>query len=175
VSLVLLGGGPGVGKSTLAGVLSGAMGWPVVDADSLRKDLLGIDHDDHHVDLHPDLYSEVATAGTYCGLIDRATTLLEAGESVVLDATWARADHREQARRAAHQHGARLIELECHLDPTVAKARIARRQRSGTDPSDATPDLVGTPRDAWPAALRVDTSNPVDTICDRVIAGILAR
>lgn len=175
VSLVLLGGGPGTGKSTLAGALSGAMGWPVVDADSLRKDLRGIDHDDHHVDLHPDLYSEATTEQTYCGLIDHAATLLDAGESVVLDATWARADHREQARRAAHQHGARLIELECHVDPAVAKARIDRRQRSGTDPSDATPDLVGARRDVWRAALPVDTSDAVDSICDWVIARTLTR
>jgi len=175
VSLVLLGGGPGTGKSTLAGALSGAMGWPVVDADSLRKDLRGIDHDDHHVDLHPDLYSEATTEQTYCGLIDHAATLLDAGESVVLDATWARADHREQARRAAHQHGARLIELECHVDPAVARARIDRRQRSGTDPSDAIPDLVGAPRDLWRAALRVDTSDAVDSICDWVIARTRTR
>ncbi len=171
--MVLLGGGPGVGKSTLARALSAAMGWSVVDADSLRKDLRGIDHDDHRVELHPDLYSEASTEDTYRGLVDRGGTLLDAGESVVLDATWHARVTASWHAAAAHERGARLIELECRLDSTVARERISRRQRSGRDPSDATPGIVGAARDAWPTSVPVDTSDPIDSICDQVIARIL--
>jgi predicted kinase len=172
-TLLLLGGGPGTGKTTLADSLSGALGWPTVDSDALRKDLRGIDHNDHRIDLHPDLYGNTTTEDTYRLLIEHASTVLAAGESVIIDATWARAEHRELARRAAHQQGARLVEIECSLDPDLAKQRILRRQRSGTDASDATPDLVGGVRDIWMSAIPVDTSGSVQAICDEVIDRIL--
>jgi hypothetical protein len=171
-TLVLLGGGPGTGKTTLANTLSDALGWQTVDSDTLRKDLRGIDHNDHRVDTHPDLYDNTTTEDTYRLLIDHAATILEAGESVIVDATWARAAHRELARRAAHQQGAQLVEIECSLDPELAKERILQRQRSGTDASDATADLVGGARDIWPSAMPVDTSGSVEAVCDEVIGRI---
>jgi aminoglycoside phosphotransferase family enzyme/predicted kinase len=172
-TLLLLGGGPGTGKTTLADALSGALGWPTVDSDTLRKDLRGVDHNDHRVDMHPDLYSDTTTEDTYRLLIDHASTLLAAGESVIIDATWARAAHREVARRAAHRHGAQLVEIECSLHPELAKQRVLERQRSGTDASDATPDLVGGVRDNWSSAISVDTSASVEAVCDDVIGRIV--
>jgi predicted kinase len=172
-TMVLLGGGPGTGKSSLADALSGALGWPALDSDTLRKDLRGVDHDDHHVELHPDLYSAASTAETYRVLIDRGASVLAAGESVILDATWASASHRALARQAASDQGARLVEIECRLPPHVASERITARQRNGHDPSDATPSLVDVARDAWPAAATVDTSRPIDEVCDRAVRRIL--
>ena len=172
-TLLLLGGGPGTGKTTIADALSGALGWPIVDSDTLRKDLRGIDHNDHRVDMHPDLYGNTTTDDTYRVLVDHASTMLAAGESVIIDATWARSAHRELARRAAHQQGAQLVEIECTLHPELAKQRILQRQRSGTDASDATPDLVGGARDIWPSAIPVDTSASVDAVCNEVIGRIV--
>jgi len=172
-TLLLLGGGPGTGKTTIADALSGALGWPTVDSDTLRKDLRGIDHNDHRVDMHPDLYGNTTTDDTYRMLVDHASTMLAAGESVIIDATWARSAHRELARRAAHQQGAQLVEIECILHPELAKERILQRQRAGTDASDATPDLVGGARDIWPSAIPVDTSASVDAVCNEVIGRIV--
>jgi uncharacterized protein len=175
MTMVLLGGGPGTGKSSLADVLSGALGWPTLDSDTLRKDLRGVDHDDHRVELHPDLYSPATTDETYRQLIGRGESVLAAGESVILDATWAHAVHRALARRAATAQGARLIEIECHLPAHIAVERIVARQRSGDHVSDATRLLVGRARDAWPTALVVDTSGPPEDVCDHLLARMLSR
>jgi aminoglycoside phosphotransferase family enzyme/predicted kinase len=173
-TMLLLGGGPGTGKSTLADAIGGALGWPTVDADTLRKDLRGVDHDDHRVELHPDLYSPATTDETYRRLIERAAAVLASGESVIVDATWARAAHRSQARRAAIESGARLVEIDCQLDHGTTVARLAARQLHGLDVSDATASLATAPRDHWPTALRIDTSGPVDDVCERAVSLITA-
>jgi aminoglycoside phosphotransferase family enzyme/predicted kinase len=170
VTMLLLGGGPGTGKSTLADSLSDILGWSTVDSDTLRKDMARVDHDDHRVELHPDLYGDSATEDMYRQLIDHASSLLAAGESVIVDASWAREAHRELARLAANRHGAHLIEIQCGLDPDLARQRIRARQRAGSAASDATPDLIGRPQDAWPAAMPLDTAHPVEDLCTYVVA-----
>lgn len=167
--LVLMGGGPGTGKSTLARGLADRFNWTWIDSDTLRKDLRRVDHDDHDVARHPDLYREQTTIDTYEGLVDHAHTLLEAGESVIIDATWGDDRDRALARQLAGADGAELIEFECVLDPELARARIADRFDTGLDPSDATPDLVdqmARQRHRWPSARPLDTSRPVDEVLD---------
>jgi aminoglycoside phosphotransferase family enzyme/predicted kinase len=174
-TVVLLGGGPGTGKTTLAGRLGERLGWLTIDSDTLRKDLRRIDHDDHRVALHPDLYSVETTEATYRLLVGRAATLIRAGESVILDATWASGAHREMASRMTDAEGVRLVEIECDLDPDLARRRIADRQRSAGNVSDATPGLVGTYRDAWPSAIRADTADAVESVCDELIVRLVGE
>jgi aminoglycoside phosphotransferase family enzyme/predicted kinase len=173
-TMMLLGGGPGTGKTTLADALSGELGWPTLDSDTLRKDLCGIDHCDHRVALHPNLYSPVNTEETYRRLIERAGSVLAAGESVIVDATWASARHRALARRAATEAGARVVEVECRLDPDTTVERILWRQRFGQDASDATASLVGEARDPWPAAIQLDTTGPVEDVCHGLVGRTLS-
>jgi aminoglycoside phosphotransferase family enzyme/predicted kinase len=172
-TMVLLGGGPGTGKTTLADAISGVLGWPTLDSDTLRKDLRGVDHNDHRVDLHPDLYSPETTDETYRRLIERAAAVIDSGESVIVDATWARWSDRAQARRAAVESGARLVEIECHVDPDTMVERLLERERHGLDASDATASTVLAPRDLWPTAVRVDTSGPVSEVSERAVAAIM--
>lgn len=167
--LVLVGGGPGAGKTTVARSLADRCNWSVIDSDTLRKDLRGIDHDDHSVEEHPDLYGPEATIATYERLCRHAELLLEAGESVIVDATWGDATRRTLARAVAARHGAALVELECTVDPAVARTRVSDRRRRGEDASDATSDvvdLIARRRDAWPEAHPLDTSRPLEDLLD---------
>lgn len=164
--LVLVGGGPGSGKTTLSHALAQETGWVVVDSDELRKDLASVGHLERTGD-RPDegLYSRQQTDATYEALCRRAGVLLAAGESVVLDASWTDAAHREAARAEGARRGAELVELECRIDPAEARRRVAARQAEGRSPSDAGPeivDLLAGRRDPWPRAVGVDTSRPLE-------------
>jgi uncharacterized protein len=173
-SLILVGGGPGAGKTTVAAGLADALNCSVLDSDTLRKDLFGVDHDDHDVAAHPDLYADATTQRTYERLVAQAGRLLADGESVILDATWAHAAFRELACAEAERHGAALVEIECVLDARLAKRRITDRQRRGLDPSDAHPALVDqAQREPWPTASRIDTDDAPDAILDAVFTSIL--
>jgi predicted kinase len=158
--LILVGGGPGTGKSTLAENLSDALGCAVLGSDEIRKDLAHVAHSDHPVAAPQEgIYIGEMTTRVYDEIIRRAAALLERGESVALDATWTSAEHRELARRVATDHSASCFELECHIDRSLARERVTERLASTVDPSDATPEIVdhlASLRDPWPRALSVN-------------------
>jgi aminoglycoside phosphotransferase family enzyme/predicted kinase len=167
VRLVLVGGAPGTGKTTLSDGLGDALGATVLSSDEVRKDLAGIAHHDHRgAALDEGMYSADATARTYEELVRRATELLELGESVVLDASWPTDARRAAARRAAAATRSELHELRCVLDPDAAAARVLRRGatgRSRTDASDATPEIaraLAARIEPWPEAVELDTGGP---------------
>ena len=168
--MVLIGGGPGTGKTTLSNGVSSQMGWVSLNSDELRKDLTGYGH--HEVAAAPfgeGIYSAEITERTYQTLMDRALTLLEQGESVVLDATWAGKDGRIQAKATAEAASAEFFEFECDLGPEDAKQRISDRARQRReDASDATVGIVDrafAERDPWPSATPIlTTQTPGDAL-----------
>jgi hypothetical protein len=105
VRLVLVGGLPGTGKSTLARNLGAVTGWTVLRSDALRAECFGPRPGG------PDAfgqgrYEPERVAEVYAELLDRAGPLLRVGQSVVLDAPWRRADWRRAARQLAERAGA---------------------------------------------------------------------
>ncbi|MEX5709178.1 AAA family ATPase [Parafrankia sp. FMc6] len=100
--LVLVGGLPGTGKSTLAShLVSGEDDWV--------------------------LLSSAATEHSYVELLTRARHALERGRSVVIDASWSSRRVRARAAELAAECDAHLMQLRCVVPPRVAVARIADR------------------------------------------------
>lgn len=149
--LLLVGGLPGTGKSTLARRLSDETGWALLRTDEVRREL----------ELGDDRYAPEAVAAVYDELLRRARDLLDAGASVVLDASWVGDDQRAAAAKTAQEGGAELAELCCTCDDAVAAARIGERLEKGKDASEATEAVrraMAASMDPWPAAVVVDTS-----------------
>jgi aminoglycoside phosphotransferase family enzyme/predicted kinase len=163
VVLILVGGLPGTGKSTLAAALADRLDCTVLRSDEVRKDLAGIGHTTPAGSAYRQgLYDEGTTAATYRELLDRARSLLELGEPVVLDASWSSREWREQAAAVADATSSDLVELRCDAPTSVTRQRLAHRARTGLDASDATVGIAAQMAgdfDAWPTATTVDTSD----------------
>ena len=162
VRLVVVGGLPGTGKSTLAQGIAAEVGALLVRTDEVRKELAGLRSDQPApADLGSGIYSAEATARTYQEVLHRAGLALGMGESAVLDGSFLDARWREEARAVAAAASADLVELRCEAPAEVAADRIRRRAVAGRDPSDATPEIAAALAAAaapWPLATTIDTA-----------------
>jgi len=161
VRLVLVGGSPGTGKTTLAAGLGDLTAWSVLDSDETRKDLAGLAHQaSAGADFGEGLYRPEVTETVYARLLDQAARLLATGESVVLDASWTSEARRAAARAVAQAHHADLVELRCVSSPAVVRTRVAARARRGGVATDADAGIarrLAQAQDPWPAAVDIDT------------------
>lgn len=173
VRLVLVGGLPGTGKSTLAGRLADHLGAVLLSSDRQRKELAGLAAaTSAHSAYRTGIYTPEHSRHCYDELMRRAGQLLDRGESVVLDASWIRAGDRALAARLAADSHAELVALRCTLPATVAAARIAAR--NGADPSDADPAIataMAADADPWPEAIEITTATtPAQTVAAALAA-----
>lgn len=164
IRLVVVGGLPGTGKSTLAAELSEAIDAAVLSSDPLRKELVGAGGDGSTAaDYRTGAYADEVTEATYAGLLDRARVLLARGESVILDASWVELGHRQAARALAAELGAEVTELRCTCPTDLAAARMRARAAAGDHESDADEDIaaaMAADADPWPEAVPIDTGGP---------------
>lgn len=174
VRLVLVGGPPATGKTTLARTLADITGWPVFHSDEIRKELAGLDPTSSAAaPLDGGLYASSWSERTYAALLDRARELLERGSSVILDASWSTEDRRIGAADLATRTASRLTSFRCTVEPHVADERAATRARQGLDASDATAAIAAELRSRftlWPGAVPVDTTEPPDRVGQQVLA-----
>ncbi len=164
IRLVLVGGLPGSGKTTIASALADRAGWTRLSSDLVRKGRAGLAPDRP---APAELYTPGRTEDTYAALLEEAGRHLREGTSVVLDASFADARHREVARETAAAAVARCVELVCLLPDDVAEHRLVVRPAG---PSDATPQVrrdMAARFAPWPEATVLDTAGPV--------AGTLSR
>ena len=132
-------------------------------SDEVPKDLAGLGHTTRSPESYGEgLYDERTTAMTYDALLERARSLLELGEPVILDASWSRARWRDKARAVASATSSDLVELRCDAPVEVARERLVARALAGVDVSDATSESAARmagDADPWPTATTIDTSS----------------
>lgn len=168
IRVVMVGGGPGVGKTLLSQRLAEHYGYVHLSTDEIRHDVAGVPHGQHaFAPIDQGIYDASTVDATYDEQRREACSLVTGGHGVVLDASWASNRHREALRRAVRDLGVEPIEIQCVLDDDITRERIARRLANPDDPSDATPELVDllrTRRAPWPEAHQVDTAADVDGV-----------
>jgi aminoglycoside phosphotransferase family enzyme/predicted kinase len=162
VRLILVGGGPGTGKTTLARGLAERLGAQLISTDDVRAEMvrLGELAGSPGV-LDEGLYTPANVAAVYEGVLRRAHLSLGEGRTVVLDGTWGDPRHRERARQLSQTTAARMLEFVCAapLDATVARIRTRTETSSQATPEIATA-LAERDADVWPGAHRLDTTRP---------------
>jgi uncharacterized protein len=169
--LVLVGGLPGTGKTTLAGGLADRFGAVVLSSDRVRKELAGIDPAARAgAAFGEGIYSPERTDELYAELQRRAEQLLARGESVLLDASWTSARHRAGAVEVARRTSSELLQLQCRVGAETAGRRIKCRVGSASDAGLPVATAMATVADPWPEATPIDTSQSVDASLEQAAA-----
>ncbi len=140
VQLIVIGGGPGTGKTTLAHALARRIGAQVISTDDVRQELQRSGAVSGRAgDLNEGLYAPDNVAKVYDEVLLRASSLLSDGSTVILDGTWRDQPLRERAHRLAIATSSPLVDFTCSLPLREAQERIAAR---GPSASDATPQIA---------------------------------
>ncbi len=169
--LLLVGGLPASGKSTLAQALASRLALVVLNSDVVRKRLAGLAPTARAWARYgAGLYSAAATEATYAALLAEARAWLARGYPVALDATFRHAAHRAQAVALAEACGVPWLAVECVCPPAVARGRLAARDTAAETVSDADWAVYEQLAAAWepwtelaPARhLVVDTAEPLE-------------
>lgn len=137
-----------------------------VSSDRVRKELAGLSPDqDAAASYGEGIYTAEWTERTYAEILARAERRLALGESVIVDASWTRADHREGAAETARRMEADLVPLRCEPPADASQQRLRTRSRGA---SDADEDIAGTMAaraQPWPQAIPVNTGgSPSDSV-----------
>ena len=160
--LILVGGGPGTGKTTLARAVANRLGAQVISTDDVRRELResgAIEGPEGTLDAG--LYRPDKVKAVYTAMLHRASVLLARGVSVILDGTWHDPHERQRARHVADEHACPTVELACTVPLSVATERISTLPPGS---SDATPDIAAAMAAdtlPWTDAHRIDTTRPL--------------
>lgn len=136
--LLLTHGLSGSGKTTFVSELAPRIGAICIHSDLERKRL-------HHLEasqsgkssVQQGIYSAAANTKTYDHLWQLADTLLDAGFSVIVDATFIRPADRRQFAQLATKWQCPLAILDFQINEELLRRRIRLRREKGASMSDA--------------------------------------
>ena len=179
-SLIITCGLMGSGKSSIASALAFELGTELHSSDLVRKEIAQVPKFSHQSSGYGEgIYSPVYTEATYDMLLTRADRALDAGRSVIIDATFHRRPDRTRFRELAAQHSVpfRIIVASCPED--VIQERLAEREKALDVVSDGRWELFRKqaehfelPGDEEGRLTRVDTSLPFRMTIDSILGSM---
>jgi len=147
--ILVVMGGVGTGKSTIAKQLAGELNWPVISSDKIRKTLAGIPLTQRTPpELRDKIYSAQVTRQTYRKLVRdglaaigcsrrRRPRPLQSHNGVILDATFSTRALRKFLRDECKKANVQFQFVELEVDPNEIKERLKTRDAKTAEASDA--------------------------------------
>ncbi|MBN2429454.1 MAG: AAA family ATPase [Deltaproteobacteria bacterium] len=173
----------GTGKSVVSRSLSQATGAILIQSDALRKRLMGLSPETRaEVPFETGIYSPEISAAVYDELIACASEELQKGNSVIVDASFARQKHRQDMEKLAKIHGVDfwLAHVEC--TKKLQQKRLAQREYEKKDVSDGRLTILADQTARFediastPCTIKVDTALEVEyntgLILSRMLTGV---
>ncbi len=141
-ALLLMHGVSGSGKTWVSQTLLEHLPAIRLRSDVERKRLFGLSALADSRAAGADIYSREAGARTLARLLDLTKTLLSAGFRVIVDATFIKRDWREPFQKLAEERGIPWWIAALEAPSEVLRQRVAARQASGHDASEAGPEVL---------------------------------
>jgi predicted kinase len=169
------------GKSTVANGIAAALDLNLFSSDRVRKEMAGIAPEtSQRAAYGAELYSPATTQRTYDALADLARQALKRGESVILDASFAKRRARQRMAALAQEMRARYGVFECWAPEATLRERLRARKRLPTSISDAREEILSQfQRDYEPVqadeascCVRLDTTQGVEQCVQQALATI---
>lgn len=161
VALIVVGGGPGTGKTTLARALASRTGARVVSTDEVRRELRESgDITGEPGEIDSGLYRPEQVQAVYTAVLLRASQALARGQSVILDGTWRDPRQRQRVRVVAGEHHCPAVELVCTAPLSEAAARICTREPGSSDATGAIAVAMAAETPRWSGMHPIDTTGP---------------
>jgi aminoglycoside phosphotransferase family enzyme/predicted kinase len=159
--LLLVGGLPGAGKSTLAHGLAGLAGFSVIRSDVVRKELAGLAAEPPADSAFGrDIYTSEWTERTYAECLRRAEAALFEGRRVLVDASFIAEAQRRRFLVSAARWGVPGTLIVCQADPALIEERLRGRK---DDASDADWSIYQQAAAAW-EPLGPETQRQAETV-----------
>jgi hypothetical protein len=183
-ALFLTCGLMGTGKSTMARALSEALGWERLSSDTLRKELAQLSPLEHRFEkYHQGLYSPDFSQKTYEALFDRARDILNAGNSLIIDASFKKKADRQEAQALAQQSKADFLLIECQSDEREIRRRLTLRAIDKSESSDGRWELFADQKEDFEKVegmgpdsyLPLNTQKPVEDCLGDIFQHLLQR
>ncbi|HEY5513004.1 MAG TPA: AAA family ATPase, partial [Geomonas sp.] len=177
-TLIITCGLMGSGKSALARELAFELGLTLERSDLVRKELAGRPPTGREAEGYQQgIYRAESTEATYQALLQRAGAALAAGRSVIVDATFRLASHRDAFRAVAERLGAPFFVLETRCDQGVIRERLEGRRLEPGEVSDGRWELFPSQLAEFEApqpgqAISVDSSLPLAEEVDLALRGM---
>jgi aminoglycoside phosphotransferase family enzyme/predicted kinase len=173
--LVVVGGLPGTGKSTLAQGLAERAGFHLIRSDLVRKELAGLPAGEPaRSPFEEGIYAPAWSERTYAECLCRAEQLLFEGKRVIVDASFGEEKRRQAFLDAAAGLAVPVVFLLCEAEAEVARRRLECRR---DDASDADWSVYRKATERWeelgPATRSVVCEVPTGGTKDQAIARAL--
>lgn len=157
--LYIMQGISGSGKSFYAEQIHQQTGALVVSSDRERKRLFGIEFTQRLTNADKNkLYSQTMNQATYDQLYLACQAALQAGVSVVADATFLKAAHRQRFLQLATDLKCDSLVVSIKPDPVLAGQFIEQRMALNNDPSDADISVMHNQLNAFESPLVTEPS-----------------
>jgi len=175
--LFITAGLVGTGKTSLAQALAKRQGLVVISSDVTRKQLASIPVTEHRFEeFDTGIYSPDFSRLTYDKMFSQAKYILSEGRSVIIDASFVKAEERLRARKLAEEVGADFFIVECILGEENIKQRLAQRLKEGST-SDGRWEIYELQKSQFEPVVEmpptnhviIDTSQPVEKIIRQVL------
>ncbi|MDH3735059.1 MAG: AAA family ATPase, partial [Gemmatimonadota bacterium] len=145
--LVLVGGLPGTGKSTLSNALAETGEFRVVASDRIRKSLAGLDAQTSAAAAYGEgLYTPEWNERTYAALLQQAEDGLLRGERLIVDASFREENRRVELLSIARRLRVPAVFLLLEAPEARIRDRLDTRPRGPSDADQLTYEAI---RDRW--------------------------